>query len=60
LSVITLAGRRGLVPWHWKKPLKALKLATFNARVEMVATKPMIRDALESSGFWRAGRSRVY
>ncbi len=39
--------RWGLVPWHWKKPLKALKLATFNARVETVATKPMFRDAFK-------------
>src|SRR4051794_39528067 len=38
--------RWGLVPWHWKKPLKQLKLATFNARVETV--KPMFRDAFKS------------
>src|SRR5262249_50146141 len=39
--------RWGLVPWHWKKPLKQLRLATFNARVETVATKPMFRDAFK-------------
>jgi len=39
--------RWGLVPWHWKKPLKQLKLSTFNARVETVATKPMFRDAFK-------------
>jgi putative SOS response-associated peptidase YedK len=32
--------RWGLVPSWWKKPLKELKLATFNARVETVAEKP--------------------
>src|SRR5262245_49447101 len=39
--------RWGLIPWHWKKPLKEMKLATFNARVETVATKPMFRDAFK-------------
>ena len=37
----------GLIPWHWKKPLKEMKLATFNARIETVATKPMFRDAFK-------------
>jgi len=32
-----VAMRWGLVPGWWKKPLKELKLATFNARVETVA-----------------------
>jgi hypothetical protein len=27
--VATVSTRWGLVPWHWKKPLKTLKLATF-------------------------------
>jgi putative SOS response-associated peptidase YedK len=37
--------RWGLVPSWWPKPLKDLKAATFNARVETVADKPMFRDA---------------
>jgi putative SOS response-associated peptidase YedK len=32
--------RWGLVPSSWPKPLKELKAATFNARVETVAEKP--------------------
>ena len=32
--------RWGLIPSWWSKPLKELKLATFNARAETVATKP--------------------
>jgi SOS response associated peptidase (SRAP) len=36
----------GLVPYWWKKPLKELP-ATFNARAESVATKPMFGDALK-------------
>jgi putative SOS response-associated peptidase YedK len=39
--------RWGLVPSWWSKPLKELKLATFNARVETVATKPFFRDAFK-------------
>ena len=38
--------RRGLVPFFWKKPLKELP-ATFNARAETVAEKPMFRDAFK-------------
>jgi putative SOS response-associated peptidase YedK len=41
--------RWGLVPWWWPKPLKELKAATFNARVETVATKPFFRDAFKRS-----------
>jgi putative SOS response-associated peptidase YedK len=37
--------RWGLVPSWWPKPLKELKAATFNARVETVTDKPMFRDA---------------
>jgi putative SOS response-associated peptidase YedK len=38
--------RWGLVPFWWKKPLKQMP-ATFNARTEGIASKPMFRDALE-------------
>jgi putative SOS response-associated peptidase YedK len=38
--------RWGLVPWWWKKPLKELP-ASFNARAEAVADKPMFRDAFQ-------------
>jgi putative SOS response-associated peptidase YedK len=36
--------RWGLVPWWWKKALKELP-ASFNARAESVADRPMFRDA---------------
>ena len=39
--------RWGLVPMWWKKPLKELP-ATFNARAETVAEKPMFRSAFKS------------
>lgn len=39
--------RWGLVPGWWKKPLKELRLATFNARVETVAVKPFFRGAFK-------------
>jgi putative SOS response-associated peptidase YedK len=39
--------RWGLVPGWWKKPLKELKLATFNARAETVEEKPMFRSAFK-------------
>jgi putative SOS response-associated peptidase YedK len=38
--------RWGLIPWWWKKPVKQLP-ATFNARAESVADKPMFRDAFK-------------
>jgi len=38
--------RWGLIPYWWKKPLKQLP-ATFNARAESVADKPMFRDAFK-------------
>ena len=39
--------RWGLVPRWWSKPLKELRAATFNARVETVETKPFFRDAFK-------------
>jgi hypothetical protein len=41
--------RWGLIPAWWSKPLKEMKLATFNARAETVATKPMFRSAFKRS-----------
>jgi putative SOS response-associated peptidase YedK len=37
--------RWGLIPGWWSKPLKDMRLATFNARAETIATKPMFRDS---------------
>ena len=39
--------RWGLVPWWWKKKAKEMP-ATFNARAETVAEKPMFRDAFKT------------
>lgn len=39
--------RWGLVPEWWKKPLKELKFATFNARSEEAAEKPTFRGAMK-------------
>jgi putative SOS response-associated peptidase YedK len=39
--------RWGLVPGWWKKPLKELRLSTFNARAETVAEKPFFRAAFK-------------
>lgn len=56
--------RWGLVPFFWKKSLKELP-ATFNARAETVAEKPMFREAFKrrrciipASGFfeWTGGK----
>ena len=67
---LTEAGREivsmrwGLVPIWWKKPLKEVP-ATFNARAETVAEKPMFRTAFKkhrclipASGFyeWTGGK----
>jgi len=38
--------RWGLIPWWWENPLKQLP-ATFNARAEGIADKPMFRDAFK-------------
>jgi putative SOS response-associated peptidase YedK len=50
-AVVTHEGNRelvqmrwGLVPYWWNKPLKELRLATFNARIETVTTKPFFRE----------------
>jgi len=34
----------GLGAFWWSKPLKELRLAAFNARVETVTTKPFFRE----------------
>ncbi len=56
--------RWGLVPMWWQKALKSVP-ATFNARAEGIATKPMLRDAFKrrrciipASGFyeWTGGK----
>ena len=39
--------RWGLVPGWWKKPLKDMKVATFNARSDTIADKPMFRDSFK-------------
>jgi putative SOS response-associated peptidase YedK len=39
--------RWGLIPSWWSKPLKEMKVATFNARTETVADKPVFRDAFK-------------
>jgi putative SOS response-associated peptidase YedK len=51
-AVIERDGRRelvpmrwGLVPSWWSKPLKDMRVATFNARAETVTDKPMFREA---------------
>jgi putative SOS response-associated peptidase YedK len=48
-TVIEHDGRRELVlvPYWWTKSLKELRLATFNARVETVTTKPSFREPFE-------------
>jgi putative SOS response-associated peptidase YedK len=42
--------RWGLIPSWWSQPLKEMKLATFNARVETVTEKPMFRNAFSATG----------
>jgi putative SOS response-associated peptidase YedK len=36
-----------LIPGWWKKPLKEMRLATFNARSNSIADKPMFRDSFK-------------
>jgi putative SOS response-associated peptidase YedK len=40
--------RWGLVPYWWSEPLKKLRLSTFNARVETVATKRFFRESFKT------------
>jgi putative SOS response-associated peptidase YedK len=42
-----IRARWGLIPNWWKKPIKELKLATFNARAETVTTKPFFRSVFK-------------
>jgi putative SOS response-associated peptidase YedK len=37
--------RWGLIPGWWKKPLKEMRVATFNARSDTIASKPMFKDS---------------
>jgi putative SOS response-associated peptidase YedK len=37
----------GTSPRWWSKPLKELRIATFNARAETVESKPVFRDAFK-------------
>lgn len=39
--------RWGIIPAWWSKSLKEMKLATFNARVETVESKPMFKEAFK-------------
>ena len=39
--------RWGLIPRWWSKPLKEMRVATFNARAETVREKPFFRDAFK-------------
>jgi putative SOS response-associated peptidase YedK len=78
-AVVSIDGKRelmgmrwGLVPSWWSKPLKELKFATFNARAETVAEKPMFRSAykrnrciIPASGYYelkttKAGKQPYY
>ena len=54
--VVSNEGKRTLVPMRWglipnwcSKPLKEMKVATFNARAETVTEKRMFRSAFENS-----------
>jgi putative SOS response-associated peptidase YedK len=42
-----MRARWGLIPSWWSKPIKELKLATFNARAETVTTKPFFKTAFK-------------
>ena len=43
--------RWDLVPGWWKKPLKEMRMATFNARAESIAEKPISCAAVASCRF---------
>jgi putative SOS response-associated peptidase YedK len=43
--------RWGIIPSWWSKPLKEMKLATFNARVESIKEKPMFRRAFQRTRY---------
>jgi hypothetical protein len=58
--------RWGLIPNWWSKPLKEMKVATFNARAETVAEKPMFQESFErrrclvpASGYYEWVRREV-
>jgi putative SOS response-associated peptidase YedK len=40
--------RWGIIPGWWKKPIKEMRMATFNARAETAAEKPAFRDSFQS------------
>ena len=42
-----MAMRWGIIPNWWSKSLKEMRLATFNARAETVATKAMFRESFQ-------------
>jgi putative SOS response-associated peptidase YedK len=39
--------RWGVIPYWWSKPIKEMRMATFNARAETVAEKPMFKAAFQ-------------
>jgi putative SOS response-associated peptidase YedK len=41
--------RWGLIPRWWSKPLKEMRVATFNARAETVREKPFFREAFKTN-----------
>lgn len=49
-----VSARWGLIPSWWKKPLKELP-ATFNARSDTVAEKPMFRAAFQEPPLHHSG-----
>ena len=40
--------RWGLVPWSWSKPLKELRIATFNARAETVGNQASLPRCVQT------------
>ena len=44
---VLISMRWGLIPGLWKKPLKEMRVATFNARSDTIAEKPMFRDSFQ-------------